>query len=264
MTGATLVGGVSSHHACRLDAGGEPPCAAAVRPGRVVMLLLLAAAFPLGQPSSALAQPQANPAASEANRRGWPAAYGALVPLTIRGHSFLIPERFITHRPSAREPQDGFVMRFRLSDQAPRTPAMAEEFNADLMAGRAVQVLFAGSLSLDDSTWRQIERSISAVYRREIWEVFGAASGEHFGLRPTQVAPVRPSGSDFLLGDIADGRVVFVRCAQPFPPLGLGQSCMYKADWRGVPVQITTFAPLRPDWREVVETTMALLDRMAR
>ncbi len=258
----------------RLETGAAPLAPSAADPARaapareracrsIVTGLLLAATL-VGVPGSGAAQPDAGSGAVEAGRHAWPAEYGSLVPLTVRGHSFRIPERHIRYRPPSRAPQDGFVLRFRLSDFAAPTRGTADEFHWDFVAGRAVQVMFAGYLDPDDTTTlKRIRGRIWLLYGHESFDVFGPPAEDSFGLRPPLEPPSKPSAFDILLGELPTGEPVLVECFRP-DPFGTGQRCRYITDWRGVPIRISTILPLRADWRDMVQATLRFFDRLAQ
>jgi hypothetical protein len=195
--------------------------------------------------------------------RRWPTEYGELVPLTVRGHSFLIPARHILYRPPSRGVQDGFVLRFRLSDLAAPTPATVDSFHWDVVAGRAVQVMFAGYLDPDDTTLNRILGRTRWLFGHDGLDAFAAPSTAVFGLQKPALPPITAVQLDIFLGALPDGRPVLVECSVP-SPFGGQQRCRYTTDWRGVPVRTSTSIPLREDWQDVMLTTLQFFDRLAR
>lgn len=198
---------------------------------------------------------------------------GALVDLRVGPHRFRIPRVYFRHPPHSSGVDDGFYIRALSPGMEPETDGNRAAFRASVLTPegqRVLQIVLVptapGMPATDVARWMLGNsargRSRVGAGRGEI-EHFAAASGESFGLHLLRGQPWPGTDhidEDLYHGTLADGRFVGGWCGRDPRPERL-TSCLFWFDWRaGAHLQVRFINARLPEWREIAEATLALVD----
>lgn len=202
----------------------------------------------------------------------------AAVPVHLRvgQHRFRIPRAYFRHPPHPSGVDTGFYVRTLSAGMEPETDANRAAFQASILTAegqRVLQIVLVptapGMPATDVARWMlgNAARGSSRVGRgRGEVEDFASPSAESFGLHVLR-GELWPSGShidaDLYHGALDDGRFVAIRCGR-YPDPERPSFCQLKFDWRpGAWLQVSFVRVRMPEWREIGQATLALVDGWA-
>jgi hypothetical protein len=196
--------------------------------------------------------------------------------LRVGEHRFRIPRAYFRHPPHPSGVDTGFYVRALWPGMEPETDANRSTFRASVLTPdgqRVLQIVLVptkpGVPQTEVARWmlgNAARRPNRFGAGRGGVEDFAAPSGESFGLHLLRGLPWPGTDhidEDLYHGALPDGRFVGGWCGRD-PRPERPTSCLFWFDWRaGAYLQVRFVRARLPEWREIAEATLALVDRWA-